>query len=60
MPRHPRVHASGLLYHVMARGNNGQKVFLSDKDYEAFLDQLLVVRENKRRREPFFFKPLLF
>jgi hypothetical protein len=21
MPRHPRVHAEGLLYHVMARGN---------------------------------------
>jgi putative transposase len=44
MPRHPRVHAPGLLYHVMARGNNGRKVFASDKDYEAFLDQLLVVR----------------
>jgi len=28
MPRHPRVHASGLLLHIMARGNNGQKVFL--------------------------------
>ena len=50
MPRHPRVHASGLLYYVMARGNNGQKVFLSDKDYEAFLDQLLVVRG----RHPFY------
>jgi len=50
MPRHPRVHASGLLYHVMARGNNGQKVFLSDKDYEAFLDQLVVVRG----RYPFY------
>jgi hypothetical protein len=25
MPRHPRVHAEGLLYHLMARGNNGQK-----------------------------------
>ena len=34
----------------MARGNNGQKVFLSDKDYEAFLDQLLVVRG----RYPFY------
>ena len=28
MPRHPRVHAEGLLYHVMARGNDGQKIFL--------------------------------
>jgi hypothetical protein len=25
MPRYPRVHAEGLLYHVMARGNEGQK-----------------------------------
>ena len=50
MPRHRRVHASGLLYHVMARGNNGQKVFLSDKDYEAFLGQLVMVRG----RYPFY------
>jgi len=34
----------------MARGNNGQKVFVSDKDYEAFLDQLRVVRG----RYPFY------
>jgi hypothetical protein len=25
MLRHPRVHAEGLLYHVMAGGNDGQK-----------------------------------
>ena len=25
MPRHPRVHAEGLRYHVMARGNDGPK-----------------------------------
>ena len=25
MPRSPRVHAEGLLYHVMARGKDGQK-----------------------------------
>jgi hypothetical protein len=25
MPRHPRVHAEGLLDHVMARGDDGQK-----------------------------------
>ena len=36
MPRHPRVHAQGLLYHVMARGNDGRKVFLKDSDCEAF------------------------
>jgi len=24
-PRHPRVHGEGLICHVMARGNDGQK-----------------------------------
>ena len=38
MPRHPRVHAEGLLYHVMARGNDGQKIFLSQSDYQAFIE----------------------
>ncbi len=50
MPRHPRVHASGLLYHVMARGNNGQKIFSEAKDYEVFLEQL----REARRRYPFY------
>ncbi len=36
MPRHARVHATGSLYHVMARGNNGQKIFLQCSDYQAF------------------------
>ena len=35
MPRHPRVHAEGLLYHVMARGDDGQKIFLRESDYQA-------------------------
>ena len=50
MPRHPRVHATGLLYHVMARGNNGQKIFLKRSDYEAFLEALKIVR----KRYPFY------
>jgi hypothetical protein len=25
-----------LLYHVMARGNDGQKIFLGESDYQAF------------------------
>jgi hypothetical protein len=29
-----------------ARGNNRQKIFMSEKDYETFLDQLLVVRRR--------------
>jgi hypothetical protein len=43
MPRHPRVHAEGLLYHVMARGNDGQKIFLGESDYQAFLEALRTV-----------------
>jgi hypothetical protein len=52
MPRHPRVHAPGLLYHVMARGNDGRKVFLNDSDYGAFLDGLAVAR----KRYPFYLR----
>jgi REP element-mobilizing transposase RayT len=46
MPRHPRVHAAGLLYHVMARGNNGQKIFLSQSDFQAFIEALRTVRQR--------------
>jgi hypothetical protein len=40
MPRQPRVHAEGLLYHVIARGNDGQKIFLRQSDYQAFTEAL--------------------
>lgn len=46
MPRHPRVHARGLLYHLIARGNNGQKVFLKPTDYESFVSALCAVRQR--------------
>jgi len=46
MPRHPRLHAPGLLYHLIARGNNGQAVFLSAADYEACLTALQTTRER--------------
>jgi REP-associated tyrosine transposase len=46
MPRHPRVHAEGLLYHVMARGNDGQKIFLRQSDYQAFIEALRTVRQR--------------
>ena len=46
MPRHPRVHAEGLLYHVMARGNDGQKIFLRESDYQAFIEALRTVRQR--------------
>jgi putative transposase len=50
MPRHPRVHAEGLLYHVMARGNDGQTIFPKESDYEAFLQGLAAARQ----RYPFY------
>src|SRR2546430_12927013 len=50
MPRHPRVHAQGLLYHVMARGNDGRTIFPKDSDYEAFLEGLATAR----KRYPFY------
>jgi len=46
MPRKPRIHFPGALYHVMARGNRNQRIFLDDRDYELYLS---FVRECKRR-----------
>jgi len=38
MPRKPRIHYPGALYHVMLRGNGGCGVFADDKDrYRFFL-----------------------
>jgi hypothetical protein len=48
MPRHPRVHAEGLLYHLIARGNNGQKIFLRESDYQVFIERLRTVQELTR------------
>ncbi len=44
MPRHPRIHAPGLLYHLMVRGNNGQPTFLDQTDYDGFLKALRTTR----------------
>ena len=46
MPRYPRVHAAGLLYHVIARGNDGEKIFLGQSDYQAFVEALRTVRQR--------------
>jgi hypothetical protein len=35
MARRPRLFAPGLLYHVIARGNQQQLTFLTDLDYQA-------------------------
>lgn len=36
MPRKPRLHYSGAVYHVMLRGNGGGAIFFSDDDRRAF------------------------
>ncbi len=43
MSRPLRFQAPGLIYHVMARGNNKMPIFLDDLDYERFLDILVDV-----------------
>jgi len=42
----PRIHFPGALYHVIARGNKGQKIFRDDQDYQRYLNFL---REYKAR-----------
>ena len=43
MPRKLRVQAPGSFYHVMSRGNNKQKIFLSDDDRADFIDVFAAV-----------------
>ena len=40
MSRPLRIQAPGLIYHVMARGNNKMAIFLDDLDYARFLEIL--------------------
>lgn len=37
MPRKPRIHFPGAVYHVMLRGNGGQDIFTDDFDRSRFL-----------------------
>lgn len=46
MARRPRLEVEGGLYHIIARGNNRQAIFHSDKDYQKFLS-LLSVQKGK-------------
>src|SRR5437899_1259584 len=40
MPRPLRIEYPGAVYHVMARGNHGQRIFREDLDYNRFLETL--------------------
>ncbi|AEG59687.1 transposase [Desulforamulus ruminis] len=46
MVRKPRVHYAGAIYHVIARGNNRENIFLDCCDKEKYLE--LVARYKKR------------
>jgi putative transposase len=46
MPRIARGLFGGFVYHILNRGNGGQKVFHKDKDYEAFVS---LIRDAKER-----------
>jgi putative transposase len=48
MSRPPRLFAPGLLYHVIARGNQRQSTFLDDADYSAYLRRLALYLERHR------------
>jgi len=40
MQRKPRIHLFGTFYHVSARGNRRQKIFLDNKDYQLYISFL--------------------
>jgi REP-associated tyrosine transposase len=46
MARRPRLFAPGLLYHVIARGNQRQLTFLTDGDYQAYLIRLATYQKR--------------
>ena len=46
MARKPRVHYKGALYHVMARGNQGQRIFKDRADRQRYFELL---KENQER-----------
>ena len=46
MARRPRIHYPGGLYHVIARGNRGLKVFRRDQDYRLYLKFLEEYKEQ--------------
>jgi REP element-mobilizing transposase RayT len=46
MARKPRVHFPGALYHVIARGNQGQSTFREAQDYRLYLKFLREYKEH--------------
>ena len=48
MARKPRIHFSGACYHVVARGNRRQKIFLQESDYRMYLRFLKEYKQQCR------------
>lgn len=46
MPRKPRIEFEGAFYHVITRGNQRQKIFRDNADYEKYL-QILTIYKNR-------------
>jgi REP-associated tyrosine transposase len=46
MPRQSRLDAPGVLHHVMGRGIERRKIFLSDIDRNDFIDRLSALAQN--------------
>lgn len=46
MGRKERVHFPGGLYHVISRGNNRQRIFQSDQDYESYIEKMQSYRKR--------------
>lgn len=50
MPRKPRIHAPGAVYHVIIRGNARQEIFTDDRDHLRFCEILHKSYERFRHR----------
>src|SRR5262245_1379315 len=46
MARRPRIEYPGALYHVIARGNQRQRIFVDDNDRRHYLDLLLALKKT--------------
>jgi len=46
MARKPRLFAPGILYHVIVRGNQRQRTFLKERDYQVYLEKLAAYRKR--------------
>ena len=42
----PRLFAPGVLYHVIVRGNPGQRTFTAESDYQAYIERLARYRKK--------------